>query len=104
MRRALFGITVRHRHTHRALARLQLEQLHIMPTFLHFLFHQGYPRIIRSGRDVMARVVAMPTYTWACLIVVVAGTEILERAHEFAVEWAAKCVSISIHFDVADVL
>jgi hypothetical protein len=39
----------------------------------------------------------MPTYTWVCFIVVVAGTEILERAHGFAAEWAAKCLSISTY-------
>ena len=57
---ALFGTTVRHRHTHRALARLQLEQRlyapFTMPTSLNLLFPQDIPRIICYGQDLMHEV------------------------------------------------
>lgn len=88
----------------RTLAHLQLKQPHIMPIFLNHLFPQGLARIIPYGRGVMARINAMPIYAWARLVIIVAGTEMLERARGFAVNWAARYVSFSTRFDVTDVL
>lgn len=70
-----------------------------MPTFLHFHLPQGTPWIT-YGRDVLGRIVATPTYAWARFIVVVAGTEMLDRAHGLLIEWVARCVSISTYFGV----
>ena len=75
-----------------------------MLIFLNRLFPQGLARIIPYGRGVMARINAMPIYAWARLVVVVAGTEMLERARGFVVNWAARYVSFSTRFDVTDVL
>jgi len=82
--RALFGTTVRHRHTRRALARLQLAtQLSPMPAFLD-LFPQGTPNIIR--------IVANCAYAWLRPIVVEAGNDVLQRAEGDLAGWAARCI------------
>jgi hypothetical protein len=66
-----------HRHTHRVLARLQLEQCPqlTMPGFLNFFFPQGTPQIVFE-----------------------AGVELLEQGHASAVNWAARYVSVSVYF------
>jgi hypothetical protein len=77
---ASFGATVRHCHTRRALARLQLgrhfTQPSPMPPFL--------PNIIR--------IVVNCAYAWLRPIIVEAGNEVLQRAEGHLVGWAARCV------------
>ena len=45
---------------------------------------------MRYSRDVVACVVATRAYAWVCSIAVEAATDLLEQAHEFAVEWVAR--------------
>ena len=63
--------------------------------FPNFLLFQALLQIICYGRDFVSRVIATPTYMWACFIIIVAGMEVLELAHGFAVDWDARCVPIS---------
>jgi hypothetical protein len=63
-----------------------------MPTSLNTMFSQTPPWIIRYGQDLVGHVIATRAYAWAYSIIVEAGTELLERAHRFAVEWEARCV------------
>jgi hypothetical protein len=102
-RRVLFGITVRHRHTHRALARLQLDYPPTPFAMPASLFPQA-PHIIRYGEELIASVVATRAYAWVCPIVVGAVRETLEQVHLFVVDWTVRCVSIFSTFIDPDVL
>ena len=99
VRRALFGAVVRHRHTRRALARLQLGRhfytSFAMPPSLH-LPPQGTRRVIR--------IIVTCTYAWIRPILVQAGIEFLEQAQVSLVGWAARCILFPSHFGPADIL
>jgi hypothetical protein len=62
------------------------------------------PGIINHGQDLMAHVVVTRAYAWTHSIVIQVGAKLLQQAHAFAVERAARCVSIFLYFDAADIM
>jgi hypothetical protein len=48
-----------------------------------------------SIRPIIHRIIATPLFTWLRLILANARSEVLDRALQFAVNWAARCVLIS---------
>lgn len=84
--------------TRRALGRLRLGTTHYtftMPPFFHLIM-QYVPHVIR--------IVATHAYALVRPILIEAGRDVLERAQGLLVGWAARCVSFTSLFDVADVL
>jgi len=93
----LFGVTVRRHHTQRALAHLQPQHRQIDLSFgmprLPLLLLLNTPRVIHYVRVLITRVLATRAFTRSRQVFVEAGVEVLERAHEFAVGWEARCMS-----------
>lgn len=103
------GATVRrHRHKHRALARLQFEQISIplrlytMPTASHLL-SQGIMWMLCHSLEFIA-IICTHAFTWVQPILADATAEVLARGHQFAVNWVDEYVSFSLHFGTTDVL
>ena len=82
------GTTVRRRYAHRALARLQYEPSP-QPTFTPFM---PTPLLLRSTR--LARVVMTRLYTWARLVLIEVGVEVLTYAHLLTVDLRNRYVSL----------
>lgn len=82
VRRALFGTTVRHRDTHRALAPLQLVQLPhtIMPAPTSSITHDHST----------SHVVATSVRTWVQTILIQVGSGLLKQAQVVLVDWTTR--------------
>jgi hypothetical protein len=75
-----------------------------MPTLPNLSSQAPSPWVIRYGRGLVGQVIATRAYAWTCSIIVEAGIESLERAHEFSVEWEARCAFFFFFFGPADIL
>jgi len=70
-----------------------------MQAVLHHTFIQIHNRVVHHRQDIVARV-ARWTYAWAVAIAAQVALGLVERAHESAVDRAARYVSNLLSFDL----